>query len=843
MESNRRSRGSRSPRWRSVSSASASPSPSPRSPSPPRTDDEVDPHTVVPPSQQQQQQQPPARPRSESLQPPPPRYGASSSERGRGRRMRSVSSRRSYNPATPDATEESETEYFPPLGISSSAVSRTSSIRGRAPSYAGSAAGSVAGSHTGGRPVQDRIRQPSVRIRRPSSSGSATSVIDYASESSDTDAGRHLPRPRSISQPMPAAQIYPDANVARLSRRVPQVALPRLTEEGSRPTLSELGIPPSPLSPSRSLPEEPLEEDDPRNPDGGGSPARRLSRKRRLSKMFWPGGSLNRGSMPPRAGSSERDTSAGPSSQSHFGLNLGNRQSQQAPPPSDEYGEDLVDWLDIIDPEVQTLSTLTNVQNSLFVPDLGPWINRRPTYVLSQRDAAPTGRRGRAATTAATAGLDEEQLPEPIEELPRFETGVETPRSGSVPATLRRSDTITSRLTDSHYAALPHGISLEGWTEEEKAELDDRVRHMLHSKRSRFKRTMKGFGQYVRRPLGFFVTLYAVLITLFGLAWVLFLIGWIYVGDKQVYTIHIIDSVLVALFAIMGDGLAPFRAIDTYHMAFVIHYSRKIAKAKKRKLKEKENGITQAANEDSVELTHYASGDPLAAYPGAPDLEPQTNGLEPQSVNDSASASVERIATSTSNLNLVTAPTIDPEQAIVDQNGDVEAAKLAIEYDEDSPLTFKQWKRMRHHQKKLAKSHSFYKPDETFTHFAFPLPYLIAIVILLDCHSCLQISLGATTWGIDYHHRPFAITTVILCVSIACNISAGLTIMIGDRKTRKKEVWKLLNRQELTGDAIKHLETKRAKEQSRSHDSSHNSVQEDIVQEEIQTDMSTKEDL
>lgn len=498
-----------------------------------------------------------------------------------------------------------------------------------------------------------------------------------------------------------------------------------------------------------------------------------------------------------------------------------------------------------LDPEVQTLSTLTNVQNSLFVPDLGPWINRRPTYVLSQREAAPTGRRGRAATVAAER--QEEQLPEPIEELPRFETGVETPRSEGVPATLRRSDTITSRLTDSHYAALPHGISLEDWTEEEKMELDDRVRHMLHSKRSRFKRTMKGFGQYVRRPLGFFVTLYAVLITLFGLAWVLFLIGWIYVGDKQVYTIHIIDSVLVALFAVMGDGLAPFRAIDTYHMSFVIHYSRKIEKAKKKKLKEKEAAMAQAAGEGSVELTHYASGDPLAAYPGAPTLELQGIGTEPQSVNASvnasASASVERIATSTSTLNLATAtaPPPDPEQAIVDQNGDVEAAKLDIEYDEDSPLTFKQWKRMRHHQKKLAKSHSFYKPDETFTHFAFPLPYLIAIVILLDCHSCLQISLGATTWGIDYHHRPFAITTVILCVSIACNITAGLTIMIGDRKTRKKDVWKLLTRQELTGDAIKHLETKRAKEQSQSHESGHDSGH-NSLQEEIQTDMNTKED-
>ncbi|KAL6692336.1 hypothetical protein J3F84DRAFT_383710 [Trichoderma pleuroticola] len=792
-------------------------------------DDDVDPHTIVvsapPPEQTQAQQQaqqqaqaqgqlpaqapgqaqpptslPPSRPPSASPAPPaatgdgaslqlPPRYGVG----GSNRRLGSISSRRSYNLATPDAAEESETEYFPALGTTPSAVSRTSSIRGRAPSTAGSESG---------RPVYERTRQPSIRIRRSSSGASAASQqahLDYASESSDNDTRRHGVRPRSISQPMPPAQVY-DANAARHSRRVPQMALPRLTEEGARPTMAELGMN-SPISPARSLPEDPLEDDDARRLSVGSEPPRRLSRKRKLSRLFWPGGSINRGSQgqaPPADGQANVDAA-------------------RAQPQSDEYGEELVDWLDIIDPEVQTLSTLTNVQNSLFVPDLGPWINRRPTYVLSPRDA-PLARLGRPAERER-----EEELP-PAEDVSRVETGVESvaEAEAGAPVTLRRSDTITSRLTDSHYAALPHGFSLEGWTEEEKLELDDRVRHMMHSRRSRFKRTMKGFGQYVRRPLGFFVTLYATLITLFGLAWVLFLIGWIYVGDKQGYTVHIIDSVLVALFAIMGDGLAPFRAVDTYHMAFVVHYSRKIAKAKRQKLQDKEAGIIDGIPGNSVELAHCASGDPLA------DNAQVGGGLEPAS----AGASVERIATSTSNLAPLPVPVPQPEQAIVGQDGDVEAAKLDIEYDEDSPLTYKQWKRMRHHQKKLAKSHSFYKPDETFTHHAFPLAYLIAIVVLLDCHSCLQISLGATTWGIDYHHRPFAITTVILCVSITCNITAGLVITIGDRKTRKKDVWKLLTRQELTGDAIKHLESKRAKEQSRSHDSSENSTQDNIAQSE-----------
>lgn len=38
------------------------------------------------------------------------------------------------------------------------------------------------------------------------------------------------------------------------------------------------------------------------------------------------------------------------------------------------------------------------------------------------------------------------------------------------------------------------------------------------------------------------------------------------------YIINVIDNVLVALFAVVGDGLAPFRAVDTYHMIYIAHY-------------------------------------------------------------------------------------------------------------------------------------------------------------------------------------------------------------------------------------------------------------------------------
>ena len=59
-------------------------------------------------------------------------------------------------------------------------------------------------------------------------------------------------------------------------------------------------------------------------------------------------------------------------------------------------------------------------------------------------------------------------------------------------------NTLTSRVNEKYFAVLPHGVALRGWTEEEKLELNDHVRHMLHSKRSKLKRGMKGFGKYFR---------------------------------------------------------------------------------------------------------------------------------------------------------------------------------------------------------------------------------------------------------------------------------------------------------------------------------------------------------
>lgn len=208
-------------------------------------------------------------------------------------------------------------------------------------------------------------------------------------------------------------------------------------------------------------------------------------------------------------------------------------------------------------------------------------------------------------------------------------------------------------------------------------------------------------------------------------------------GDQQLYIINIIDNVLVALFAIVGDGLAPFRAVDTYHMIYIAHY----------------HHLTWRLRREKALPTLHDHND----LPAQPQEE------------------------------------VDPEAQKPEES-------------EFTVLTAKQQQKLIHHQAKFSKSHSFYKPHETPTHYAFPLRLLVAIVVLLDCHSLFQIALGACTWGISYHHRPGALTATILTCSITVNITAGIVISIGDRKTRKKDVALRMTRQELTSAAIKKVE-------------------------------------
>jgi hypothetical protein len=389
------------------------------------------------------------------------------------------------------------------------------------------------------------------------------------------------------------------------------------------------------------------------------------------------------------------------------------------------------------DPEISALTTLNNVQNSLFLPNI-PWLyNRQPTYNFqAASDSDEEAGRPQGVKT------QEVQLPE----LTQQEEAERAAGSGR----LSRTDTIDSRLSTlsegpgHHYAVLPHGASLPGWTAEEKAILDDHVRHLLHSRRAKFKRTMRGFGRYMRNPLGFIVTLYFFLITFWGAAWVLFLIGWLSVKGRQAYFVEICDQVLTALFCVVGITMFPFRIVDTYHMSFVALYAHRTWRLRK------ERGLAELKNHNEL-----------------------------------------------------------PRQSIAIERGETTEEEEEEAAEELPVLNEEEQQKLEYHQGKLAKSHTFYRPTETYTHNAFSIRLLITIVVLLDCHSMFQCALGGTTWGIYYKRRPKALTAVILACSLSCNIVAGTIIGIGDKRSRKQLVVEQLMRQEMTEEALKKLRKER----------------------------------
>lgn len=75
----------------------------------------------------------------------------------------------------------------------------------------------------------------------------------------------------------------------------------------------------------------------------------------------------------------------------------------------------------------------------------------------------------------------------------------ETDTKQTRPTLATRLSSVLDEGPECQFAVLPEEMTLEGWTKEEMEELNDRVRHMLHSRRSAFKRSMVGFGKYVSR--------------------------------------------------------------------------------------------------------------------------------------------------------------------------------------------------------------------------------------------------------------------------------------------------------------------------------------------------------
>lgn len=255
-------------------------------------------------------------------------------------------SHRSNIPATPRAEPDAASDYFAPLGIGrshgGSIRSNANSVRSRA------SAGVFARSDS-----SEQLRQPSIRIRRKSSTGTQRPVSNASLDALSFSQGFHDDpnRPRSLSQPERARLPQDGPPNPRYPRRVQDFAMPRLTEEGNRPTMEELGEARAashgaPLSPTASLPEHHTYDDEPSESQDGRN-------HRFRGRKLWPGfGRKN-------------DRHATPNPQ------------QQA---EEEYDEALVDYLDTIG-ESLNLNSRRNREHS---PTLMPSFSQIPKYKLFQ---------------------------------------------------------------------------------------------------------------------------------------------------------------------------------------------------------------------------------------------------------------------------------------------------------------------------------------------------------------------------------------------------------------------------------------------------------------------------
>ncbi|EPQ28066.1 uncharacterized protein PFL1_04393 [Pseudozyma flocculosa PF-1] len=600
---------------------------------------------------------------------------------------------------------------------------------------------------------------------------------------------------------------------------------------------------------------------------------------------------------------------------------------------SDMHEDEVVDYLDVVDPEISTVTTLQNVGNSIFFPPIPMLYSRRPTINL------PSGAPRRPSISRTQTAPDVSPSQEARRGSDPYALGgpLAPQRSSLRRNTLTRMSSLMSfgagkpaapEVSDEEKRK--HISEWADMDEAERNELDEHV-EMLLTKKAKFKRAMRGFGKYVRTPMGFILTLYGFLITFWGIAICLFIFKWIDVGDsnRQRYWIEICDQILCALFAAVGLGFAPFRAVDTYRMVQIVHYHRLTYKRRKElnlpKLKDK-NELPRSKPRLATRVTHAAGLGRLsgagekapqdleaaaapagttpgaeappaagheqgpdqgeghaaaAAPPGAPVVGTDYQHVAEESGNGSASGTQRNGGSSEGSYTSIVGQECHPLTTVLnddddDDNGGGEpgdgrggarspaskrrhkqhrqgagkhehghlrrkrvkakvaeplspsyvdkdgviplgqlrrTASIASELPKDQEdvvvLSPKQQANLEHQQRKFHESHTFYRYRETITHRPFELRLMMVIVILLDAHSCLQASLGGTTWGIYYKNRPTSVTATIITFSLSCNIIAGIIIWWGGQRTKKTEEVERLLRIALEEEALAKIERRR----------------------------------
>nr|VWO95170.1 Uncharacterized protein [Ganoderma boninense] len=214
---------------------------------------------------------------------------------------------------------------------------------------------------------------------------------------------------------------------------------------------------------------------------------------------------------------------------SHINLALQHLEGEDFDRPDSEdehHHDDIVEHLDVIDPQISTVCDLTNAANAIVVPPLS-FYSRKPVVVLPQ----PTKKNKKQVDAEKGSGDAPENLSEDA--------------------------------------------------------LDQHVQDVL-SKRAKFRRMMAGVWSFLKTPLGIATAIYGFLvathIVFWGTAIVVFLIPIINLHNElqQGYWVELSQQVETGLFTITSIGFIPFRVMDTYRICKIWCYKRKIARVRRK---------------------------------------------------------------------------------------------------------------------------------------------------------------------------------------------------------------------------------------------------------------------
>lgn len=250
---------------------------------------------------------------------------------------------------------------------------------------------------------------------------------------------------------------------------------------------------------------------------------------------------------------SDQSISKGESSEEDRKIQRQREEAERREEEERHHAEEVVDYLDVVDPEVAALGHLSNIQNSIFMPNISNYFDRRPSHTLPSMAPANSVRKARERTSdekeinsngvVGSWGRNSRRSDRESEGSGEGE-GIElsnrvTARRGSKPTLLSRvSSAVSFKTTNTQPQAdgtndqdqgqqadesddedgdedrnlskeerlkkrkqeLENRKHIRHWQDlddEERNELDEHVRALL-TKKAKFRRGMKGFWAFVK---------------------------------------------------------------------------------------------------------------------------------------------------------------------------------------------------------------------------------------------------------------------------------------------------------------------------------------------------------